>query len=72
MIRTFMFACTARMNWAASTQRSPPPGDGCDATLEWWFTDEALDPPPLDPADRPPELVLADLPAACRTVLAAE
>ena len=53
-------------------QRPPPPGDGCDATLEWWFTDEALDPPPLDPADRPPELVLADLPAACRTVLAAE
>lgn len=53
-------------------QRPPSPGDGCDATLEWWFTDEALDPPPPDPADRLPELVLADLPVACRTVLAAD
>ena len=50
-------------------QKAPPPGDGCDATLEWWFTDEALFPKPVDPADRPPELVLADLPVGCRAVL---
>ena len=53
-------------------QAPPPAGDGCDATLEWWFTEEALNPPPPDPADRPPELTLADLPGACRHVLDAE
>ena len=51
------------------SQEPPPPGDGCDETLEWWFTDEALNPPPIDPEDRPPELHLSDLPAACRSVL---
>lgn len=50
-------------------QHPPPPGDGCDATLEWWFTEEALNPPPPDPQDRPPEPMLADLPVACRAVL---
>ena len=50
-------------------QKPPPAGDGCDETLEWWFTEEALNPPPIDPADRPPELLLSDLPAACRSVL---
>ena len=50
-------------------QAPPPTGDGCDPTLEWWFTDEALNPSPPDPADRPPELTLADLPGACRAVL---
>ena len=53
-------------------QAPPPAGDGCDRTLEWWFTEEALNPPPPDPADRPPELTLADLPGACRAVLEAE
>ena len=53
-------------------QNPPPAGDGCDATLEWWFTDEALYPPAPDPADRPPELTLTDLPPACRAVLEAE
>ena len=53
-------------------QKPPPAGDGCDATLEWWFTREALYPPPRDPGDEPPQLTLADLPSACRTVLEAE
>ncbi|MGR9051292.1 MAG: penicillin-insensitive murein endopeptidase [Gammaproteobacteria bacterium] len=25
-------------------QAPPPPGDGCDASLDWWFTDEARHP----------------------------
>lgn len=53
-------------------QAPPPAGDGCDVTLEWWFTEEALSPPPADPENRPPELTLADLPGACRQVLDAE
>lgn len=48
-------------------QEPTPPGDGCDATLEWWFTDEALN-PKEPPAPRPP-LTMADLPAQCREVL---
>jgi penicillin-insensitive murein endopeptidase len=48
-------------------QEPPPPGDGCDENLGWWFTDEALHPKPTGP-ERP--LTLADLPAACRAVLA--
>jgi len=53
------------------SQAPPPAGDGCDATLAWWFTDEALNPKPRDP-DTPPrhELTLADLPPSCRQVIA--
>ncbi|HEU0222740.1 MAG TPA: penicillin-insensitive murein endopeptidase [Paracoccaceae bacterium] len=41
-------------------------GDGCDATLDWWVSDEALaGPPPTPPR---PDLTLADLPEACRIV----
>jgi penicillin-insensitive murein endopeptidase len=47
-------------------QDKPPQGDGCDASLDWWFTAEALHPKPSKP--RPP-LTLADLPATCSTVL---
>jgi penicillin-insensitive murein DD-endopeptidase len=43
-----------------------PPGDGCDKSLNWWFTDEALH-PKLSPPGKP--LTLAQLPAACRQVL---
>ncbi len=41
----------------------PPPGDGCDATLDWWFAQLAHPRPPAAPAQRPA------LPAACRAVL---
>lgn len=41
-------------------------GDGCDATLAWWFTPEALNPKPGAPGR---ELTMADLPPACSTVL---
>ncbi len=46
-------------------QPPPPPGDGCDATLDWWLTPEARRPPPRPPGPPP------RLPAACREVLEA-
>jgi penicillin-insensitive murein DD-endopeptidase len=46
-----------------------PPGDGCDKSLDWWFTDEALH-PRVDPSAKPkPPLTLAQMPAACREVV---
>ena len=44
-------------------QEPPPPGAGCGAQLDWWFTEEALNPTP--PKEPPAEIALADLPAAC-------
>lgn len=41
----------------------PPPGDGCDASLDWWLTPEARQPPPRPSALPPP------LPAACAAIL---
>ena len=49
-------------------QSSPPPGDGCGKELDWWFTEEALHPPPSPP---PRPLRLADLPHACAALVAA-
>lgn len=52
-------------------QAPPPPGDGCAAAQNW--VDDILNPPPPDPNRKPakkrPELVLADLPNQCRSVL---
>ena len=52
---------------ACVDQAPPPPGDGCDETLAWWFTDEALNPAP--PESPPKEITLADLPRACRALV---
>lgn len=56
-------------------QAAIPAGDGCDETLAWWMSDEALNPKP-DPNAPPPkprvELTLADLPLACGAVLEAQ
>ena len=41
----------------------PPPGDGCDATLQWWFDQLNAPPPPSKPYHPPP------LPAACKAVM---
>lgn len=51
-------------------QAPPPPGDGCDETLAWWFSDEALNPKPspTKKKKRGP-LTMADLPAACRALV---
>lgn len=56
-------------------QAPPPAGDGCDATLAWWFSDEARNPKPdLSAPKKQPRraLRLADLPQACEEVLAAQ
>ena len=47
-------------------QAAPPPqGDGCDATLQWWFDQLSAPPKPASPYHPPP------LPAACKAVMAA-
>jgi len=51
-------------------QAPPAAGDGCDATLEWWFSDEALNPKPSGKPRK--KLTLASLPAQCRKVLEAQ
>ena len=57
---------------ACLDQEPPPEGDGCNEELDWWFTNEALHPPPRTPEDQPPEIMMADLPAACQGVLEGE
>ena len=53
------------------TPQPPVPGsEGCDASPTWWFKPKVLPPRP-DPDARPkPPITLADLPQACRQVLA--
>ena len=51
-------------------QAPMPAGDGCDETLAWWFTDEARNPKPSKTPKKRRALTLADLPEACRGVLA--
>src|SRR5271154_400277 len=54
---------------ACLPQEPVPPGDGCDKSLAWWFTDEALH-PRVDPNAKPkPPLTLAQLPPECRQVV---
>jgi penicillin-insensitive murein endopeptidase len=43
----------------------PPPGDGCDATLQWWFDQLNAPEGPSAPAKPPPP------PAACMPILGA-
>ena len=53
-----------------TVQDPTPEGDGCDATLDWWFTEEALHPKPS--GTPPPPLTLRKLPPECRQVLEAK
>jgi penicillin-insensitive murein endopeptidase len=53
-------------------------GDGCDKTLAWWFSPapwaKPAPPPPPKPGvvpAKPREVMVSDLPAACKAVLAA-
>jgi penicillin-insensitive murein endopeptidase len=56
---------------AACVAQDPvPAGDGCDAGLDWWFTDEALHPKPGGVPK--PALLMKDLPAQCSAVLGAK
>jgi penicillin-insensitive murein endopeptidase len=59
--------CPAGMA-SCQNQGPPPPGDGCDKSLAWWFSDEALHPRRSGKPARP--LTLAQLPAACRALAA--
>ena len=53
-------------------QEPPPTGDGCDKDLAWWFPAGIPRPETSAPAEKPRgPLTLADLPPACRDVLAA-
>jgi len=46
-----------------------PEGEGCDASLNWWFREGVLH-PKLNPHAKPrPALTMADLPPECRQVL---
>ena len=57
---------------AGCTRQDPvPEGEGCDASLAWWFTDEALH-PKVDPNAKPkPPMTMAALPNECKAVLKA-
>jgi penicillin-insensitive murein endopeptidase len=46
----------------------PPPGDGCDASLDWWFSPESRQPAPRRPGPPGPP---PRLPLACAGVLSA-
>jgi penicillin-insensitive murein endopeptidase len=50
-------------------QDSTPPGDGCDASLSWWFRDSVLHPKPNPFAKPRPGMTMAALPQECRNVL---
>jgi penicillin-insensitive murein endopeptidase len=57
---------------ACRGQSSAPPGDGCDESLAYWFSDAVLHPRPGPrPAKPLPAITLAALPSECRTVLTA-
>jgi penicillin-insensitive murein endopeptidase len=59
-------------NTDCKPQDPVPPGDGCGKDLDWWFQESVLHPkPPLIPPKPKPPLTMADLPPACRQVLAA-
>ncbi|HLI98923.1 MAG TPA: penicillin-insensitive murein endopeptidase [Bradyrhizobium sp.] len=55
------------------SQPDPSDGEGCAAAdLAYWFKDEVIHPkPPAEPPKPKPPMTLAQLPAACRQVLAA-
>jgi penicillin-insensitive murein endopeptidase len=48
-------------------QEPTPTGDGCDSSLAWWFTDEALHPKKSNKTW--PPMTMSALPPACREVL---
>jgi penicillin-insensitive murein endopeptidase len=60
-------------NGECESQPPPADGEGCSAgDLAYWFKDSVLHPkPPATPPKPKPPMTLAQLPAACRQVLAA-
>ncbi|CAK0769362.1 Penicillin-insensitive murein endopeptidase [Gammaproteobacteria bacterium] len=55
-------------NESCISQKSLPPGDGCDADLEWWLDAVAKPPAKTTPKPKPPTPVL---PSACDAVIEA-
>ena len=54
-------------------QSAPPPGDGCGADLDYWYSAEPYkEPPKPEKPVKPKEIMLSELPPACRTVLTAD
>lgn len=51
---------------SCQAQDPPPRGDGCDESLDWWFTQEGMHPKPQKPQ---PPLTLAALPKACTALI---
>ena len=51
-------------------QSAPPPGDGCGADLDYWFTSEPYREAP-EPSAPQRQMMLSELPPACTEVLAA-
>jgi penicillin-insensitive murein endopeptidase len=58
---------------SCADQDPPPTGEGCDASLDWWFSDAVLNPPKRTRPARPrPPMTMAQLPPECRQVLVAQ
>jgi len=58
---------------ASCNSQDPPPRDeGCDTSLDWWFTDAVLNPKPNPNWKPKPPMTLAQLPAECRVVVKAK
>ncbi|HET6376056.1 MAG TPA: penicillin-insensitive murein endopeptidase [Methylocella sp.] len=55
---------------ACRDQDPVPSGDGCDSSLDWWFSSAILHPQP-GPQKPRSFLTMAQLPTECRTVLSA-
>jgi penicillin-insensitive murein endopeptidase len=62
-------ACPAGED-ACRDQDPVPPGDGCDASLAWWFSEGIIHPKPGPEKPRAP-LTMAQLPPECEKVLTA-
>ena len=58
------------MGDAACVAAEPvPPGEGCDASLDWWLSEEAKAELAAKAQHPPRPITLDDLPSACRQVL---
>jgi len=57
---------------ACKDQDPVPGGEGCDASLAYWFSDRILHPRPAPTPGKPrPPLTMAQLPTECKSVLTA-
>ena len=61
------FRCPANQP-ECTDQAPPPPGEACDASLQWWF--DQLDKPPAPVATTPPKP--RPLPAPCLAIMAGD